>query len=83
MTLHQELMIPGASVTRGVHAIMYGYTATPGYAAGTSTIVVIPVSGPETTLFVIERTMLAEGDTIYKGYMASDMVIYKYKFHQL
>lgn len=60
MALHQELMIPGASLTRGIHAITYGFTARPGYAVGTSTITVIPVPGPETTFFVIERTMAAE-----------------------
>lgn len=60
MNLHQELMILGASLTKGIHAIMYSYTARPRYTIGTSTIVIIPVAGPENTFFVIERTTVAE-----------------------
>lgn len=66
MTLHQELTVPGASLTRGIHAIMYGGTTRPGYAVGTATIIVIPVPGPETTFFVIERTMVAEAHNLHR-----------------
>lgn len=45
---------------------MYGYTARPGQAVGTSTITVTPVPGPETIFFVIERTMVAEVHNLWR-----------------